>query len=105
MLQNIRDNIQGTAAKVIIAIIIVPFALFGIDSLFNTSSQPPAASINGEKVSEAELQQAIAMQKRRFISVMGQQLDPAMLDDAVLRKPALDTLIKQQLLLQVQYRH
>ena len=100
MLQNIRDNIQGTAAKVIIAIIIVPFALFGIDSLFNTSSQPPAASINGEKVSEAELQQAIAMQKRRLISVMGQQLDPAMLDDAVLRKPALDTLIKQQLLLQ-----
>ena len=100
MLQNIRDNIQGTAAKVIIAIIIVPFALFGIDSLFNSSSQPPAARINGEKVSEAELQQAIAMQKRRLISVMGQQLDPAMLDDAVLRKPALDSLIKQQLLLQ-----
>ena len=100
MLKNIRDNIQGTAAKVIIAIIIVPFALFGIDSLFNTSSQPPAARINGEKVSEAELQQAIAMQKRRLILVMGDQLDPAMLDDAVLRKPALDSLIKQQLLLQ-----
>ncbi len=100
MLQNIRNNIQGTAAKVIIAIIVVPFALFGIDSLFSGGSQPPAATVNGEKVSQAELQQAIAMQKRRLINMMGEQIDPAMLDDNVLRKPALDSLIKQQLLLQ-----
>lgn len=100
MLQNIRNNIQGTAAKVIIGIIVVPFALFGIDSLFSGGSQPPAATINGEKVSQAELQQAIAMQKRRLINMMGDKLDPSMLDDAVLRKPALDALIKQQLLLQ-----
>ena len=100
MLQNIRNNIQGTAAKVVIAIIVVPFALFGIDSLFSGSAQPPAAIINGEDVSEAELQQAITMQKRRLIGMMGDQVDPAMLDDAVLRKPALDSLIKQQLLLQ-----
>ncbi|CAA0089296.1 Peptidyl-prolyl cis-trans isomerase D [Zhongshania aliphaticivorans] len=100
MLQNIRNNIQGTAAKVIIAIIIVPFALFGIDSLFNSSAPPPAAVVNGEKISEAELQQAISLQKRRLLNMMGDQIDPAMLDDATLRKPALNTLIKQQLLLQ-----
>lgn len=100
MLQNIRNNIQGTAAKVIIAIIVVPFALFGIDSLFSGGAQPPAATVNGEKVSQAELQQAIAMQKRRLINMMGDQIDPAMLDDNVLRKPALDALVKQQLLLQ-----
>ncbi|WP_372861438.1 SurA N-terminal domain-containing protein [Spongiibacter sp.] len=100
MLQNIRNNIQGTAAKVIIAIIVVPFALFGIDSLFSGGAQPPAATVNGEKVSLAELQQAIAMQKRRLINMMGDQIDPAMLDDNVLRKPALDALVKQQLLLQ-----
>ncbi|MBW2939189.1 SurA N-terminal domain-containing protein [Zhongshania aquimaris] len=100
MLQNIRNNIQGTAAKVIIAIIIVPFALFGIDSLFSSSAPSAAAVVNGEKISEAELQQAITLQKRRLLSMMGDQIDPAMLDDAILRKPALNTLIKQQLLLQ-----
>jgi peptidyl-prolyl cis-trans isomerase D len=100
MLRNIRNNIQGTAAKVIIAIIIVPFALFGIDSLFNSSAPPAAAVVNGEKISAAELQQAITLQKRRLLSMMGDQIDPAMLDDAMLRKPALNTLIKQQLLLQ-----
>lgn len=100
MLRNIRNNIQGTAAKVIIAIIIVPFALFGIDSLFNSSAPSAAAVVNGEKISAAELQQAITLQKRRLLSMMGDQIDPSMLDDAMLRKPALNTLIKQQLLLQ-----
>jgi peptidyl-prolyl cis-trans isomerase D len=100
MLQNIRDNIQGTAAKVIIALIVVPFALFGIDSLFNTSSQAPVAVVNGEKISERELVQTIALQKRRLINMMGDNIDPAMLDDALLRRPALDSLVKKQLLLQ-----
>lgn len=100
MLQNIRNNIQGAAAKFIIALIIVPFALFGIDSLFGGSGQVPAAVVNGEKISEGELQQAIGLQKRRLLGMMGDQIDPAMLDDAMLRKPALNTLIKQQLLLQ-----
>jgi peptidyl-prolyl cis-trans isomerase D len=100
MLQNIRNNIQGTAAKVIIALIIVPFALFGIDSLFGGTAQPPAAVINGEKISEGELQQAIALQKRRLLGMMGDQINPTMLDDGILRKPALNTLIKQKLLLQ-----
>lgn len=100
MLQNIRNNIQGTVAKVIIGLIIVPFALFGIDSFFNSSSQSSVAAINGEKISESELQQAITMQKRRLISVMGDQINPAMLDDAILRQPALNGLLKQSLLLQ-----
>ncbi|MBD2859685.1 SurA N-terminal domain-containing protein [Spongiibacter sp. KMU-158] len=101
MLQNIRDNIQGTAAKVVIALIVVPFALFGIDSLFNTSSQTPAAVVNGEKISQQALAQAVALQKRRLLNMMGDNIDPSMLDDSLLRQPALDALIKQQLLLQV----
>jgi peptidyl-prolyl cis-trans isomerase D len=100
MLQNIRNNIQGMAAKVIIAIIVVPFAFFGIDSLFQSSGPKAVAEINGEDISEAELSQALTMQKRRLIGMMGDQIDPSMLDDAVLRKPALNTLIKQELMLQ-----
>ncbi|QQD19893.1 SurA N-terminal domain-containing protein [Spongiibacter nanhainus] len=100
MLQNIRDNIQGTAAKVIIGIIVIPFAFFGVDSLFSGSGQTPAAVVNGEDISEQSLLQAVALQKRRLIGMMGDSVDPAMLDDSVLRGPALNTLIKQQLLLQ-----
>ena len=50
MLQNIRDKLQGTVAKVIIALIAVPFAVFGIDAFFSGSA-PDAARVNGEAIS------------------------------------------------------
>lgn len=100
MLQNIRDNIQGVAAKIIIGLMIVPFALYGIDFLFSGSSDAPVAVVNGEKVGEAELNQALALQKRQLLGMMGDNIDPGLLDDAVLRKPALDSLVRQKVLLQ-----
>lgn len=100
MLQTIRDNVQGWAAKIIIAIIIVPFALFGIDSLFGANPNPPVAEINGEEISEMELQRAMALQKRRLLNIMGQNIDPSILEDSVLRQPSLNALIEQKLLLQ-----
>ena len=100
MLQNIRDNIQGTVAKVIIAIIIVPFAIFGIESLVRSGGPIEVAKINGEKISEIELQQAITVQKRQLYASMGDNVQPEMLEDAKLRGPALDGLISQRLLQQ-----
>ncbi|MFT5574731.1 MAG: peptidyl-prolyl cis-trans isomerase D [Bermanella sp.] len=100
MLQNIRNNIQGFAAKIIIGLMIIPFALYGIDFLFNGSSEVPVAVVNGEKVSEFELSQALALQKRQLLSMMGNNIDPSLLDDAILRKPALDSLVRQKVLLQ-----
>lgn len=100
MLQNIRNNIQGTVAKIIIAIIIVPFAIFGIESLIGKGGSNDAAQVNSEKISESDLQQAINIQKRRLLAMMGDNVQPAMLDDAALRGPALDALITQQLMQQ-----
>ncbi len=100
MLQNIRDNMQGTMAKVIIGIIIVPFAAFGIDSLLTSGGSEEAATVNGEEISEYELRQAIELRKRQMLSRMGENVDFSQLDDNLLRKPALENLIQKQLMLQ-----
>lgn len=97
MLQNIRNNVQGTMAKVIIAIIIVPFAVFGIESLFG-GGQTDVAIVNGKKISDLELRRAVDMQRQRVLNAMGDNFDPAMLDEARLRGPSLDSLIGQTLL-------
>lgn len=99
MLQNIRDNVQGTMAKVIIAIIIVPFAVFGIDSLFG-GGQTTVAKVNGESIGEANLQRAVELRRRQVVNAMGEQFDPAMLEDSRLRGEALENLIGQTLLTQ-----
>lgn len=102
MLQNIRNNIQGTMAKVIIGIIIVPFALFGIESIFSGggAGTNAAAKVNGEEISEHDLQRAIAVQKQQLLSQMGENFDPDTINDDLIRGPALDNLIKQELIVQ-----
>ena len=101
MLQNIRDNVQGVFAKIIMAIIIVPFALFGIDSLFGGSAVVNVAEVNGEKVGELELQRRMVIQKRNMLSRMGENADPALLDDALIREQVLQRLIEEKVLLQI----
>lgn len=100
MLQNIRDNSQGLIAKFIIGLIIITFALFGIDSLFGGSGQVNVASVNGEDIAVTELDQSIQLERVRRIRIMGENVDPAMLDENTLRGPALEQLIQEKLLLQ-----
>ncbi len=100
MLQKIRDNLRGTIAKVIIAVIAVPFAVFGIEAFF-TGGPPKVARVGQENISQQELEQAIELQRRRVLGNAQESIDPAELEDAKLRGPVLDSLIERKLLGQV----
>jgi peptidyl-prolyl cis-trans isomerase D len=97
MLQNIRDNIQGVMAKIIIGIIIVPFALFGVDSLMGGGGTDSVAEVNGEPISASALQQAVNQQRRNILQNMEGAPDPALLDEAKIQSAAINQLIEQQL--------
>lgn len=100
MLQSIRNNVQGLTAKIILGVLVVPFALFGIESLVGNNGAVEVATVNGEKIREPELAQAISIQKRQLLARLGDDATPEMLDDATLRGPTLDGLITQHLLKQ-----
>jgi peptidyl-prolyl cis-trans isomerase D len=100
MLQDIRQHTQGTAAKIIIGIIVISFAFFGIQSILVSGGDNEIADVNGELIYPQQLQQALDTQKRRLISMMGDQFDPAMLDDERLAPQALESLISRALLMQ-----
>jgi peptidyl-prolyl cis-trans isomerase D len=100
MLQKIRNNIQGTIAKIIVAFIAIPFAVFGIDAFF-TGGVPEVARVNGEVITEPELAQGIELERRRLLSQMQDNVDSALLDEQRLRGPVLDSLIERKLLRQL----
>ena len=55
MLEAIRKHTTGWLAKLILALITIPFALFGIDSYFNQAGSNVAiAKVNGDKISIQE---------------------------------------------------
>ena len=100
MLQDIRDNMQGMIAKIIIGLIVVTFALFGIDSIFSGASEQPAVDINGVEITERELQNAIILEKRKLTANAGKSFDPSLIDDELLRPGVQQRLVNRQLLVQ-----
>ena len=101
MLQNIRDNSQGWIAKTIIGVIVALMALTGFDAIFQaTTNSNDAAKVNGEKISQNELSQAVDMQRRQLMQQLGKDFDASLLDEKMLRDSALKGLIDRKLLLQ-----
>ena len=100
MLQDIRKSTQGTAAKVVVGLIVISFSIFGIESILLGGSGGGIAEVNGEQIYPGEVQQLVNTQKRRLISMMGENLDPAMLDDQLLSTQALDSIIARKLQMQ-----
>ncbi|MBP70445.1 MAG: peptidylprolyl isomerase [Haliea sp.] len=100
MLQDIRKTTQGTAAKVVIGLIVISFALFGIESILLGGGGGAVAEVNGEAVTPMELQQAVDTQRRQLIAMMGDNLDPAMLDEQRISAQALEGIVSRKLLMQ-----
>ena len=100
MLQSMRQSTQSTAAKVIIGLIVLSFAAFGLETLLPGGAGTSVAEVNGEEITPFALQEAITQQKRQLISILGDDIDPALLDDDRLQPRALESLVQRALLLQ-----
>ena len=100
MLQSIRQSTKGTTAKIIIGLIVISFAFFGIQSILVDGGGNAVAEVNGEPVSPNELNQAVLAQQQQLISRFGDQLDPSMLERSRIEPRALNELISRKLLVQ-----
>lgn len=100
MLQTIRENSQGIIAKVIIGLIIITFALWGIQSLVSLTNRKPApATVNGEKITPAELNAAMQSTSARVNqAVQNHQMPATALDPNNIEKLALQKLINDKVL-------
>lgn len=96
MFEAVRNNKR--VAQVILAILIVPFAFFGMDAYFSDSSGgSEVASVGGSTISAVELDQALREQQDR-LRAAGGELDRALLESEALRRAVLDNLINQRAL-------
>lgn len=97
MLEALRKHTQGWMAKIILALIVVPFALFGIDSYLNQAgSQVAVAKIDGQKISLQEYSNAVE-NARNFLQSQGQKVDTQMLESPAFKQSVLDGIITRRL--------
>ncbi len=97
MLEAIRERTKGWLAKVILALITIPFALFGIDQyLQGAGSNVPIAKVDGDAITVQEFGNALQNLRNRLQSEG--QTDLTILDRPELRQSVLDKLINDRLL-------
>lgn len=100
MLQFIRDRAQGWIAWVIVGLIIIPFALWGLNEYVGGGTEIAAAEVNGQNISQRQLQETYYRQRQRLQEMFGDQLPEELFSEAAMKQQLLQQLIEDELLLQ-----
>lgn len=99
MLEIIRERAQGLIVKIILGLITIPFALWGVDSYIRGGDKVDiVAEVNGQNITRQEFSRTLKEQQERMRGAMGERYDPAMLDRPEVRQSVLDGLVQQHLL-------
>ncbi|HEX5093797.1 MAG TPA: SurA N-terminal domain-containing protein [Burkholderiales bacterium] len=89
---------QKRIAQIILALLIVPFAFFGLDSYFRGGGgKDDLATVNGSPITQREFAEALRQQQERLRQAFGPNADPAALDTPESRRALLESLIHQHL--------
>jgi peptidyl-prolyl cis-trans isomerase D len=98
MFDLVRNNKK--IIQIVLALIMVPFALWGVDSYVRTGrgGANDVAMVGGTPIGLQEFQQSLREQQERVRAQLGARADQELLDSAELRQQVLQDLINQRLL-------
>lgn len=100
MLQSFRDRLTGPLVWVVIGLISIPFAFWGIDSFRTGSQEPPIAEVGDDEITSRQFEAAYQQRYQQFQSMMGDQFRPEMVPQVQFRESVLDDLIQESVLRQ-----
>ena len=98
MLTEIRDRATGWIAWIIVFIISIPFALWGVNEYFSGGTSLNIAIVNGQEITQQEYRYALEERRSMARRVLGAQFDPDMVNSREFRNAVVDDLILRQLL-------
>jgi peptidyl-prolyl cis-trans isomerase D len=103
MLQNIRDKAQGWIAWAIVILISIPFALWGIQEYMGVGSEPLVASVNGEEITERQLDQRYRRFQEELRAQLGDAYRPELFDEKRMRQEVLERMVSENVVLQASH--
>lgn len=100
MLEKIREGSQGLAAKIILGLVILSFALAGIGGYLGQTTEQPVAEVNGVQISQTEFSRAFENERARLEQQFGEYFAQIAADPnymAQIRNGVIDRLVQQEL--------
>lgn len=99
-MEAFRELVKGWLGKAFLVLLMVPFAIVGIEQYVTGGGEKVAATVNGTNIFQAEVDRQVDRQKQRILAQMGPNADPSMLDASRLRKEVMEGLVTNELLSQ-----
>jgi peptidyl-prolyl cis-trans isomerase D len=81
----------------ILVLLVIPFAIWGLESYDFGGSRGAVATVNGMEISQREFEEQLRQQQEQLRRMLGRNYDPAILDTPESRAAILDSLISQRL--------
>lgn len=98
MLMDIREKIRGWLAYVIVGLISIPFALWGVGEYLGGGKDQVVAEVDGESITARQLDQAFSERRRQLIAQSDQQVTAEMIEAMGLKRQVLEQMINERLL-------
>jgi peptidyl-prolyl cis-trans isomerase D len=86
--------------QIVLLLIILPFAFFGVDSYRHAGDTDAPATVNGVKITRQEFETSMSQQQERMRQMMGPNYDAASFEKPEVKHAVLDNLIAQRLLIE-----
>lgn len=98
MIQFIRDHAQGVISWIIIVLVTIPFALWGVNEYFQGGSELPVAKVGKRPVSAQEFQQVY----QRELGLRRQMLGDDFLaqNETAIKRAVLEGLVNSEVMIQ-----
>jgi len=96
MFDFVNDNKKWV--QIVLAVIILPFAFWGVESYRNAGAGGALASVNGEKISQQEFDNALRQQEGKMREMMGDKFDPSIFEKPEIKHSILENVAIQHLL-------
>ncbi len=105
MITWIRKKSSGWFMTIVMGLLIMAFALWGVGDYFSQSGSDDLATVNGEVISFSEYTSGFANYRQSMLQQFGEGFDPSYFDSPILRRNYLESMINNKLLRQVAHEN
>jgi len=100
MLIDIREKASSWVAYIIIGLLVLSFAMWGIQEYFGPGAADPAAKVNDNEIGLAEFTNQFRQRREMLRSALGANYDKQYTDESGIKKEVLKGMVRNEVLRQ-----
>ena len=98
MLNSIREHAKGWFSWLLVVVISVPFAFWGINEYLSVGDRLPVAEVDGVEIEQNQYRAALDNQRQFLMRQAGEQANPALFNDPAFKRGVLEAMVQRALL-------